>query len=106
MRFDDVLVEHIMRTSPHAGALLDDIVGRLRAYDVERRTDLLPTLRAYVAANLNVSRTATVLHVHANTVAYRLRRIAELVQRDPMKADDLVVLMIALKADELEAGAS
>jgi hypothetical protein len=104
IRFDEVVVEHIMRASPYSAALLDDVVGRLRAYDRGRPTSLLETLRAYVAADLNVSRTAVGLHVHPNTVTYRLRRIAELIHRDPTKADDLVVLMIALKADELEPG--
>jgi DNA-binding PucR family transcriptional regulator len=41
------------------------------------------------------------LTVHANTVVYRLRRIRELTGRDPQAVDELMVLYLALKLEEL-----
>jgi hypothetical protein len=40
--------------------------------------ELIATLRAYLACGMHVERTATRLHVHQNTVRYRLARFEEL----------------------------
>ncbi|WP_125610246.1 PucR family transcriptional regulator [Specibacter cremeus] len=55
---------------------LDDI-ARIQAYDAEQQTDYLGTLRAYLAANGNISTMAAQLHVHNNTVRYRVTRLAK-----------------------------
>jgi DNA-binding PucR family transcriptional regulator len=41
--------------------------------------------------------------VHPNTVEYRLRRIRELSGRDPRNPDDLLILSLAIKFDELRS---
>ncbi|MEV4734643.1 helix-turn-helix domain-containing protein [Saccharopolyspora sp. NPDC049426] len=66
-------------------------------YDAHKRADLVPTLRAYVRSNLNMSKTASVLGVNPNTVVHRLRRIRELTHRDPNDSDDLLMLAIGLR---------
>jgi sugar diacid utilization regulator len=95
--FDDVLVTHLLRTSPDADRLLGDLLQPVVAYDADRRADLVATLRAYVAAGFSPTRSAHELTVHANTVLYRLKRIRELTGRDPQDPDDLVLLALALK---------
>ncbi|MEJ6489441.1 PucR family transcriptional regulator [Leucobacter sp. USCH14] len=64
------------------------------------RSELLETLRAYVAADQHVQRTADALFVHVNTVRHRLRRIRELSGRDPMTLHGVTDLRIALWAHE------
>lgn len=54
-----------------------DEIARIQARDAEQRTDYLDTLRAYLASNGNVSAMAAQLHVHNNTVRYRVTRLAE-----------------------------
>jgi DNA-binding PucR family transcriptional regulator len=61
------------------------------------------TLRTYLDAGLNVTRTARALFVHPNTIEYRLRRIRELSGRDPRNPDDLLILSLAIKFDELRS---
>lgn len=102
---DDVLVDHLVRSSPHAQRILRDTLQPLVDYDHDHRAELLPTLRAYVDSGANLTRSAAVLTVHANTVVYRLRRIATVTGRDPTMMRDLQILFLALKLEELTGGA-
>jgi hypothetical protein len=66
---------------------VDDIT-RIQAHDAEQQTDYLDTLRAYLASNGNISTMASLLHVHNNTVRYRVSRLAKdfnLDLEDPQK---------------------
>lgn len=60
--------------------------------------DLTVTLRTYFASNLDRRETAARLHVHPNTVDYRLRRIAALTGLDLAAHIDLLTLRAALSA--------
>lgn len=55
------------------------------------------TLEAWAAASMNVRSTAEALHVHLNSVYYRLNRIRELSGRDPHSLRDLLDLLIAIR---------
>jgi sugar diacid utilization regulator len=101
--FDDVLVDHMLRSSAHAHRMLDAVLRPLLEYDRIHQAELLDTLRAYLAADANLTRSARLLTVHPNTVVYRLRRIRHLTGRDPRAAEELLVLFLALKLMELKA---
>ncbi len=101
--FDEVLIDSIVRTSPHADRILDDTVGPLVRYDAERQAELVATLRAYVDAGFNLTKSAELLRVHPNTVVYRLRRIKELSHRDPHSPDDLLLLYLGLRLTDLNS---
>ena len=47
-------------------------------YDTAQQTEYLDTLRVYLQTNRSVRATAGYLHVHRNTVNYRIARIREL----------------------------
>lgn len=97
IRFADVLLDQILRSTGHTEALLEETVRPLSDYDVRKRAELLPTLRAYVAADFNVTKAAAQLSVNPNTVVYRLRRIRDLTGRDPSAADDLLLFALGLR---------
>ena len=99
--FDEVLVDSIVRSSRHAERILDDTVTPLLAYDSDHRSDLVATLRAFVASGFNLTKSAESLSVHPNTVVYRLRRIREITGRDPHTPDDLLLLHLGLKLIDL-----
>jgi sugar diacid utilization regulator len=103
---DDVLVDHMLRASPHAQRILRETLRPLVDYDRTHRTELVETLRAYLSAGTNLTQSARLLTVHPNTVVYRLRRIRELSGRDPHAMEDLQILFLALKLDELTSGAA
>ena len=100
---EEVLVDHMLRSSPHAQRLLDAALRPLLDYDREHSAELVETLQAYIAAGTNLTQSARLLTVHPNTVVYRLRRIRELTGRDPQSMDELLVLFLALKLNELRS---
>ncbi|UKA55673.1 helix-turn-helix domain-containing protein [Arthrobacter sp. FW305-BF8] len=55
---------------------VDDIT-RIQARDAAQQTDYLGTLRAYLMSNGSISTMAERLHVHNNTVRYRVARLAK-----------------------------
>jgi sugar diacid utilization regulator len=97
LTFDEVLIDHIVRSSPLIERALDDTLRPLVEYDHVRHTELIATLGAYVDAGFNVTKSAGVLHVHPNSVVYRLRRIKELTGRDVHDPNELLVLVLSMK---------
>src|SRR5438105_5312271 len=87
---------------PELRAFRDDALARLRAKD--RRGVLLETLGAYLATNGSPTEAADRLHLHRNTVLYRLGRIEDLLGVDLRNAEVRLALHLALKiGDVLEA---
>jgi carbohydrate diacid regulator len=58
--------------------------------------ELLQTLRVFFEQNQSYKKTAEFLHIHINTLHYRLKKIEELTQLNPKHFHDLVNLYIAL----------
>jgi hypothetical protein len=56
------------------------------------------TIRAFAAANLNVTNAAEALRVHANTIRYRLQRVATKTGHDPRTFTGLVELICILES--------
>ncbi|PTM86562.1 MULTISPECIES: helix-turn-helix domain-containing protein [unclassified Streptomyces] len=52
-------------------------IARLAAYDEQRRSNLIETLRAWLDAFGDINAAAAAVHVHPNTFRYRLHRLAE-----------------------------
>jgi hypothetical protein len=79
-----------------AGRLLEP----LRAYDRRHRAGLVATLQAYLAADGSWTRCAALLHLHVNTVRYRMSRVERLTGRDPTRLADQVDFFLALRMSE------
>jgi DNA-binding PucR family transcriptional regulator len=104
LAFDEVLIDHIVRSSPVIEHALDETLRPLVEYDRARHTDLVGTLGAYVEAGFNVTKSAAALHVHPNSVVYRLRRIKELTGHDVHDPNALLVLILSIKRAALTGG--
>jgi sugar diacid utilization regulator len=76
----------------------EDTVAPVVRYDDQYRTDLIPTLEAYLEHNCNMNATAAAIYAHRHTVAYRLERVKELSGLDPMQTEDRERLGLGLKA--------
>jgi hypothetical protein len=83
---------------------LERILGPVADYDAHRGTDLIGTLEAYFAAAGSPRRAAGALHVHVNTVAQRLERVATLLGADWQAPDRALELQLALRLRRLRAG--
>ncbi|HEY3007258.1 MAG TPA: PucR family transcriptional regulator ligand-binding domain-containing protein [Micromonosporaceae bacterium] len=73
------------------------LLGPLEAYDREHDADLVRTLDAFLANSGSWSRCASRLHLHVNTLRYRLHRIEELTGRDLRRLEDRVDFFLALR---------
>ncbi len=62
---------------------------------------LRKTLRAFIDSQANPGQAAKKLHIHRNTLAYRLDQIQSLTHRNPRDFSDLLLLHFALRMHEL-----
>ena len=77
------------------------VLKKLRKYDREHNGDLLQTLEVFLNNDSNVKEAADLLHIHVNTLTYRLKRIAEIGGIDLNNADQKVTLYLDLKAEKM-----
>jgi hypothetical protein len=98
-RIDDLLVEYQL-TRP--GPARDRLAALLAPLDAH--PGLLATLECYLAQHVNRRRTAATLHVHPNTVDYRLRRVHQLTGIDPLQPTGLPRMIAAVAARRALAG--
>jgi len=71
----------------------------LRALPDEDLAAAVVTIRAFSTANLNVAKAAEQMHVHPNTVRYRLQQIATKTGHDPRTFTGLVELLCILQIE-------
>jgi PucR family transcriptional regulator, purine catabolism regulatory protein len=90
---------YALQPLPEMRAFRDDALARLRAKD--RAGVLLQTLGAYLATNGSPTDAADRLHLHRNTVLYRLGRIEDLLGADLRNAEVRLSLHLALKIGEV-----
>ncbi|MFF3570849.1 PucR family transcriptional regulator [Nocardia jiangxiensis] len=72
--------------------LLDPLV----TYDQDNGADLVHTLQIFLQTNGSWTRSAELLHLHVNTLRYRIARIEELTGRDLSRLEDRVDFFLAL----------
>ena len=99
-RIADVLLEYqLTRATPvtrSLASLLDPL---------EQKPELLLTLREHVRHDLHRKQTAAALHIHPNTLDYRLRRAAELTGLDISTPEGLqhIAAALAIRAMAIDA---
>jgi hypothetical protein len=74
------------------------LLGPLRDYDRRHGSDLMATLRAFLDCSGSWNKCAAALHIHVNTLRYRIRRIEELTGRDLGSLETRVDFFLALEA--------
>jgi PucR C-terminal helix-turn-helix domain/Purine catabolism regulatory protein-like family len=87
------------------GALPDELrqsfcrrlLGPVRAYDQEHHSELVESLRVFLDCSGSWSQAAARLHLHVNTLRYRMGRVEELTARDLSRFADRVDLFLALE---------
>lgn len=98
-RFNDLALEYQLTRPGPGQARLGEILAPL-----DNHPDLYETLRVHIANNLNRRRTARVLHIHTNTVDYRMRRITHLTGIDPSHSSGLWQLRAGMIARSYNRG--
>jgi purine catabolism regulator len=82
-------------------AFYEETLGPLIAYDQRTDSELVETLERYFACNGNLSQAAQQLHLHRNSLLYRLERISEVLHVDLDDAEIRFALQVALRMRHL-----
>jgi PucR family transcriptional regulator, purine catabolism regulatory protein len=90
----------LLRDQPELWTFYQETLAGLAAYDAKQQSELLHTLDAYFNNLGNLRRTADAIHVHRNTLLYRLERIKEISGKENFltNPDEYFALWLALKA--------
>ncbi|MGI5348134.1 PucR family transcriptional regulator [Streptomyces sp. CA-250714] len=73
------------------------LLDPLREYDRKHRAELVPTLEAFLSSDGSWTRCAGRLHLHVNTLRYRVSRIEQLTGRDLSRLEDKLDFFLALR---------
>jgi hypothetical protein len=102
---DQFVPELLLARSPRVARLATRrALDPIEQYADPRSADLMRTLRTFVESGLDRRRAAKQLHVHPNTLDYRLQRIAKLTGLELGRPDDLALVVLALKQRALLEG--
>ena len=86
-----------LRDNPELASFYDDLLGKLQAHDERQGAELVNTLEAFFECHGNHVRTAQRLHLHRNTLLYRLDRAKQVLGVDLDDAETRLALQVALK---------
>lgn len=95
--FDPVYWVMAQQPEDNLRALRDRLLGRLSAADGNGK--LRRTLAAYLRSPSDMGALADELHIHVNTLRYRLRRIEDLIQQPLARPETLARLYLAEQVD-------
>ena len=74
-----------------------DVLGKLSMHEHEHKSEYLTTLACYFRENNSPQRASRILHVHPNTVAYRVKRIEEITGLRLDNYTDRLIAQVALE---------
>jgi GAF domain-containing protein len=94
----------LLTDSSDVASFVRRTLGPVLDYDARRGTDLVTTMDAYFACGMSPARAKDELHVHVNTVAQRLERVARLLGDDWQSPERALETQLALRLHRL-AGA-
>ena len=101
VRYDDESVTLPPRTPAEAKVLVSRILGPLTKYDAEQGTDYVNTLRVILRVDRSWREAAAELHIHKQTLGYRIRKIEQLTGRGLTRTDHIAEWWLALRALDL-----
>ncbi|MFC0558995.1 PucR family transcriptional regulator [Halalkalibacter alkalisediminis] len=82
--------------------VMNPALSQIKAYDKQHATSLYDTLELYLSKDANMNEAAKELHIHVNTLSYRLKRIQEITNiqlKDPIQR---IGLYLDVKLDALK----
>ena len=98
--FEEYQIQYLLKQYQgclHKKALIPPGLERLMRYDKEKNTEFIRTLRIYLDSACSTARTISQLHLHRNSLAYRLERIGEVTGMDLDDPDHRLVYALALR---------
>jgi hypothetical protein len=108
VRYDELGIYRLLCTIGDMQQLMGfarDVLGPLLDYDAQHRGELVRTLSVYLHHHGSHKQSARMLHLHTNTVAYRMARIESISGLDLSDPDDRLVAHVAVKIIESQGSA-
>ena len=103
VRYDELGIYRLLCTIGDMQQLMGfarGVLGSLLDYDTEHRTELVHTLSVYLHHHGSHKQSARMLHLHTNTVAYRVARIEAITGLALGDPDDRLIAHVAVKITE------
>ncbi len=88
----------LLRDAPEMWSFYRETLAELVKYDQQTRGELIKTLEEYFKNLGNLRATSEALHVHRNTLLYRIERIEQISGMDLNNAEEHFALWLALQA--------
>ena len=98
--FEDLGIHRLLLQVPDLGELRSfaaEVLGKLSLHEHEHKSEYLATLACYFRENNSPQRASRLLHVHPNTVAYRIKRIEEITGLRLDNYRDRLIAQVALE---------
>jgi purine catabolism regulator len=86
------------RSLEESRTIVQHILGPVFDYDAQHGARLVESLKVYLSHNRSLKATSNALHVHKQTVVYRMRRVEELTGRRLGRIEDVVDFWLALRS--------
>lgn len=84
----------VLSTNDEIVAMAHEALDRLQKYDVNSGINLMGTLAKFIDCNYNISLTARELHIHRQSLLYRLEKIESLTEMSLSHHKDLFLLEV------------
>ena len=97
---DSALSPFMPRSLGEAQRAVEHVLGPVLDYDATHDSHLVTSLHTWLSHDRSWQRAADTLHVHRQTLVYRMRRVEELTGRRLDRSKDLAELWLALQAAE------
>lgn len=97
--YQDNAVDHLVKVVIDAGygaTFIHPAIDRVVAHDQKNQTELLMTLRTYLASQCNQVAAAQKLHIHRNSMKYRLQQLSEVMGLDLRKTSQHLRLLLSI----------
>lgn len=98
--YEDYAVYHLLdicAAQKNLNAFCHPSLLTLAEYDQKNATVFLHSLRTYLENDKNLGETATALHIHRNTLSYRISKIAEIMKLDLNDSNVTLQLFLSFK---------
>lgn len=102
--FEDIGIHRILsmvRDSEEIRDFCEDFLSNLIKYDDENGNVLLETLHIYLLCDCNIKETSQKLFIHPNTVAYRMKKIKQIIKHDLDLPEFKLAYLFALESHAL-----
>ncbi len=104
LNYDELIISHMIlsfRGETNIRNLIHPVVKTLKELDQKKGSNFLETLIAYIKHNQDTTVTAKILHIHYNTLKYRINRITEITNIDFSDNETLFNIQLSVKVNEI-----